>query len=117
MARSNIEGVRMRKTVQEDAEGNLIQYMTTGAGPITINPNMPPILSFDPGVAAVNVVFYTPAPTVVSPMYVIINRAGATGTLVLKQADGSTTFATIATAGKIGIAVWDGALWRGSSLP
>jgi len=115
--RSNVEGVRMRKTVQEDAEGGLMQIMTTGAGPITLNANSPPVLSFDPGVAAVNVVFYTPSPAAVSPMYIIINRAAATGTLVLKQADGSTTFATIATAGKIGIAVWDGALWRGSSLP
>jgi hypothetical protein len=115
--RSNIEGVRMRKTVQEDAESNLVQYMTTGAGPITITPNSPPILSFDPGVAAVNVVFYTPNPAQVCPMYTIINRAAATGTLVLKQADGSTTFATVATDGKIGVAVWDGATWRGSSLP
>jgi hypothetical protein len=75
------------------------------------------LLSFDPGVAAVNVVFYTPSPAAVCPMYMIVNRATATGTLVLKQPDGSTTFATIATAGKIGIAVWDGATWRGSSLP
>src|SRR5215469_3845135 len=113
MARENIEGARLRRTVQEDAEGGLMQFMATGAGPITLTANSPPILSFDPGVAAVNVVFYTPIPAAVSPMYIIINRAAATGTLVLKQADGSTTFATIATAGKIGIAVWDGALWRG----
>jgi len=117
MARENIEGARLRKTVQEDAEGGLIQYMTTGAGPITLNANSPPILSFDPGVAAVNVVFYAPSPTAVSPMYIIINRAAATGTLVLKQSDGSTTFATVATAGKIGLAVWDGVIWRGTSLP
>ena len=117
MPRSNIEGARFRRTVQEDAEGNLMQIMATGAGPITLSPNSPPVLSFDPGVAAVNVVFYTPAPGAVSPMYFIINRAGATGTLVLKQSDGATTFATIATAGKIGIAMWDGTIWRGSSLP
>lgn len=115
--RNNIEGARLRKTVQEDAEGNLIQYITTGAGPITITPNSPPVLSFDPATAAVNVVFYTPAPGAVAPMYFIVNRAAATGTLVLKQPDGSTTFATIATAGKMGIALWDGATWRGSSLP
>lgn len=117
MARTNIEGARLRKTVQEDAEGNLVQYLTTGAGPITLTPNSPPVLSFDPGVAAVNVVMYTPAPAAVAPMYVIINRAAATGTLVMKQPDGSTTFATIATAGKIGLVVWDGVTWRGTSLP
>lgn len=117
MARANIEGARLRKTVQEDAEGNLMQIMTTGAGPITLTANSPPVLSFDPATSAVNVVMYTPVPASVSPMHFIINRAAATGTLVMKQPDGSTTFATIATAGKIGIVMWDGALWKGSSLP
>jgi len=117
MARTNIEGARLRRAVQEDAETNLVEYLTTGAGPITISPNSPPLLAFDPGVAAVNIVFYTPVPPQAAPMYYIVNRAAATGTLVLKQPDGSTTFATIATAGKIGIALWDGVTWRGSSLP
>ena len=120
--RSNVEGIRMRRTVQEDAEGNLMQYIATGAGPITLTPNSPPVLSFDPGVAAVNVVMYTPVPAAVSPMYIIVNRAAATGTLVIKQADGATTAGTIAV-GKIGIIVWDGTTtgntvgWRASSLP
>jgi hypothetical protein len=105
--RSNIEGARMRKTVQEDAETNIVQYLTTGAGPITITQNSPGVLSFDPATSAVNVVMYVPVPSNVSVQHTIINRAAATGTLVVKQADGSTTAGTIAV-GKPGIAVWNG---------
>jgi hypothetical protein len=117
--RSNIEGVRMRRTLQEDAETSLMQF-GPAAATVTLGPNSPPVISLDPGVAAINVVMYAPGattfPAQISPMYTIINRAAATGTLVMKQSDGSTTFATIAV-GKMGIVAWDGVVWRGSSLP
>lgn len=121
MARSMIEGARLRRVVQEDAEENLMQYQAT-TSTVTLNQNSPPVISIDPSTSAVNVVMYTPSPTSVSPFYIIINRAAATGTLVIKQADGSTTVATVAV-GKVGIVVWDGTTtstavgWRGSSLP
>jgi len=113
--RDNIEGARLRKVVQEDAETNLLS-MQTVSGTYTVTPNHPPTISLDPGVAAINVVMYTPNPASISPAYNIINRAAATGTLVVKQADGSTTVFTCAV-GKIGIVMWDGVTWRGSSLP
>jgi hypothetical protein len=49
-------------------------------------------------------------------MYMLVNRAAATGTLVVKQTDGTTTAATIA-AGKMGILLWNGVNWSASSLP
>jgi hypothetical protein len=113
--RDNIEGARLRKVVQEDGESNLMSLQTV-AGTYTVTPNHPPVISLDPGVAAINTVMYAPSPAQISPQYWIINRAAATGTLVVKQSDGSTTVFTVAV-GKIGIVMWDGILWRGSSLP
>lgn len=113
--RDNIEGARLRKVVQEDGETNLMSLQTVTAT-FTVTPNHPPVISLDPGTSAINVVMYTPSPAQISPQYWIINRAAATGTLVVKQADGSTTVFTVAV-GKIGIVMWDGVTWRGSSLP
>jgi hypothetical protein len=113
--RDNIEGARLRRTVQEDAETNLMQVQATTTA-FTLSVNSPPVISIDPGVSAVNITMYAPVPPNLSPQYLIINRAAATGTLVIKQTDGSTTAATIAV-GKMGIVAWDGTAWRASSLP
>jgi hypothetical protein len=112
---SRLDNARVRRAVREDAEQSVMQIIASTAAQ-TLTQNSPNVISIDPGVSAPNVVMYTPVPANMCYQHTIINRAAATGTLVVKQADGSTTVFTVGV-GKIGQVAWDGIIWRGSSLP
>lgn len=85
---------------------------TAIGGNVVLDIASPTLQMLDPGVSARNV--QMPAVTK-GLMFIIFNYAAATGTLVVKKVDGTTTIGTVAI-GKMALVFSDGADWFYAAL-